>query len=74
MLNDFESVCFESVVQMEKEPPDPERLINLTYNLDDCQIAEARNDAELGRFYAENDFVEFLDDVSEKVFALIGVC
>jgi len=70
-LNDFEAVCFEGVVQMEKEPPDPARLINLTYNLDDCQIAEARNDAELGRFYAENDFVEFLDDVSDKVFALI---
>ena len=70
-LNDFESVCFEGVVQMEKEPPDPARLINLTYNLDSCQIAEAGNDAELGRFYAENDFVTELEGVSDKVFALL---
>gem|GEM_PF-186768 len=70
-LNDFEAVCFEGVVQMEKEPPDPARLINFTYNLDSCQIAEARNDAELGRFYAENDFVTELEGVSDKVFALL---
>lgn len=70
-LNGHDSVCFEGVVRMEKEPPDPARLINLTYNLHDCQIAEAGNDAELGKFYAENDFVEFLDDVSDKVFALL---
>ena len=70
-LNEHESVCFGGVVNMEKKPSDLARLINLTHNLEDCQVADARNDYQLGKFYAENGFIESLDKVSDEVFELI---
>lgn len=39
----------------------------------DCyHVVDAADDAQLGRFYAENDFVPELDGVSDAVFMLYG--
>jgi len=38
---------------------------------DRYHIVDASNDAQLGRFYAENDFVPELNDVPDKVFELL---
>lgn len=39
----------------------------------DCyHVVEAADDAALGRFYAENDFIPELDGVSDAVFMLYG--
>ena len=39
----------------------------------DCyHVVEAADDAQLGRFYAENDFVPELDGISDGVFEMLG--
>lgn len=68
---DHEKLFYEGIVKMETEPPDLKRLINLTGHLDSCQMAAGSNDYELGKFYAENDFVAELEDVSDEVFDLL---
>ena len=38
----------------------------------DCyHVVEAADDAQLGRFYAENDFIPELDGISDKVFEML---
>lgn len=47
-------------------------LLQLAHNADCCHVVgEARNDSQLGRFYAENDFFEELSDLPDKVFDLL---
>ena len=38
---------------------------------DCCHVVDASSDAELGRFYAENGFVEELDGLSDDVFEML---
>lgn len=66
-----EKLFYKAVVKMETSMPDMKRLINLTGHLENCQIAPAKNDAELGRFYAENDFIPELASVSDEVFNML---
>ncbi len=66
-MDDFEKVAFEGVVKMEGAP-DLVKLINLTYNLADCNVAFAvYNDKQLGKFYVDNEFITELEKVPEKV-------
>ena len=38
---------------------------------DCCHVVDAADDAQLGRFYAENDFVPELDGISDAVFEML---
>ncbi len=75
-LNDRQSITFEGLLRMEQEKKEGQipihTLIQLAHNADCCHVlGEARNDSQLGRFYAENDFLEELADLPDKVFELL---
>ena len=75
-LNDRQSITFEGLLRMEQEKNEGQisihTLFQLAHNADCCHVlGEARNDSQLGRFYAENDFFEELSDLPDKVFDLL---
>ena len=75
-LDDRQSIAFEGLLRMEQEKKEGQipihTLIQLAHNADCCHVlGEARNDSQLGRFYAENDFLEELADLPDKVFELL---
>ena len=75
-LNDRQSITFEGLLRMEQEKNEGQisihTLLQLAHNADCCHVVgEARNDSQLGRFYAENDFFEELADLPDKVFELL---
>ena len=75
-LDDRQSIAFEGLLRMEQEKNEGQipihTLIQLAHNADCCHVlGEARNDSQLGRFYAENDFLEELADLPDKVFELL---
>lgn len=51
---------------MEKELPSMQKLINITYNMEDVQCVPAKNDAELGEFYLENEFVDAVNKIPDE--------
>ena len=73
-LSQWELDCIDGMVMMDAvetkyAPIEVERLINMTYSTEYCQIAyEAHDDASLGKFYADNGFVPELETLSEKIF------
>lgn len=75
-LDDWQSISFEGLVKMEVEKREPfgiPRLIDLAYSADCCHVVpEAKNDAALGRFYAENGFVPEVDGLSDELFDLLN--
>ena len=75
-LDDRQSIAFEGLLRMEQAKKEGQipihTLIQLAHNADCCHVVgEARNDSQLGRFYAENDFFEELADLPDKVFELL---
>ena len=75
-LNNRQSITFEGLLRMEQEKNEGQisihTLLQLAHNADCCHVlGEARNDSQLGRFYAENDFLEELADLPDKVFELL---
>lgn len=76
-LSAWELDCFEGMVMMDAvqtqyAPIPVERLINMTHSMAHCQVAyEAHDDASLGKFYADNDFVPALENVSDEVYAYL---
>lgn len=75
-LNDRQSITFEGLLRMEQEKNEGQisihTLLQLAHNADCCHVlGEALNDSQLGRFYAENDFLEELSDLPENVFDLL---
>ena len=75
-LNDRQSITFEGLLRMEQEKNEGQisihTLLQLAHNADCCYVlGEAVNDSQLGRFYAENDFLEELADLPDKVFELL---
>ena len=74
-LSNWELDCFEGMVMMDAvqtgySPIPVDRLINMTASMEHCQIAyEARDDASLGKFYAENGFVPQLDSLPDNIYA-----
>ncbi len=82
-LNTWELDCFEGMVMMDtvknkNAPISIARLINMTYSTENCQVVyEAHDDASLGKFYADNGFVEALDTMPERLlpwldYSIIG--
>jgi len=73
-LSKWELDCFEGMVMMDAvqtqyAPIPVDRLINMTHSMAHCQVAyEAHDDASLGKFYADNDFVPALENVSDEVY------
>lgn len=48
-------------------------LINITYNLQDCDIYyEIYDDVDLGKFYADNGMLDWLCDVGENVWKYLN--
>ena len=76
-LSAWELDCFEGMVMMDAvqtqyAPISAERLINMTHSMTHCQVAyEAHDDQALGKFYADNDFVPALENVSDEVYAYL---
>jgi hypothetical protein len=75
-LDKRQSIAFEGLVRMETEKENgiisTPRLIDLAYSADCCHVVrEARNDAQLGRFYAENGFLSELDGLPDGIFELL---
>ena len=49
-----------------------QRLLDLAYSVDGCHVvAEVRDDAALGRFYVENEFLPELEQVPDSVLELL---
>ena len=71
-LDEIESLFFEAMVKMEKEPPNVARLINLTYNLDDCVLAPAQGLEELGRFAVQNGFYTEFDNLKDEMLETLN--
>lgn len=74
-LDDWQSISFEGLVNMEVEKREPfgiPRLIDLAYNADCCYVAvDVEDDAALGKFYAENGFVPKVENLPDEVFELL---
>lgn len=71
-LDECQSIAFEGMLQMEKGPVTISRAIDLAYSTDRCHVVDgALNDAQLGRFYAENGFVPEVEDLPDEVFDLL---
>ncbi len=71
-LDCFEGMVMMDTVQTQYAPIPLERLINMTHSMAHCQVAyEAHDDASLGKFYVDNDFVPALEKVSDEVYAYL---
>lgn len=75
-----EDIAFEGLVQMEVDKLCQtngdeltlQRLLDLAYSVDGCHVvAEVRDDAALGRFYVENEFLPELEQVPDSVLELL---
>ena len=74
-LEPQEQTVFRGLLQMETDrrrgPVSVGQLIDYAYNTDCCHVVSAGNDAELGRFYVENDFLPELEKVPEQMLDLL---
>ena len=71
-FNEADAIAFEGLVQMESDKLTIQRMLDLAYSTDCCHVVpEVRDDAALGRFYVENDFLPELEKVPDSVLALL---
>lgn len=76
-MDEGQEAILEGLVKMESRKQGTGRLpylklLQLTENTDCCHwVPQARNDSQLGRFYAENGFVEGIDDLPDKLFEML---
>ena len=75
-----EAIAFEGLVQMEVDELCQtnggeltlQRLLDLAYSVDGCHVVPGiRDDAALGRFYVENEFLPELEQVPDSVLELL---
>ena len=75
-----EAIAFEGLVQMEVDELCQtnggeltlQRLLDLAYSVDCCHVVPGiRDDAALGRFYVENEFLPELEQVPDSVLELL---
>lgn len=78
-----EDIAFEGLVQMEVDKLCQtnggeltlQRLLDLAYSVDCCHVVpEVRDDAALGRFYVENEFLPELEQVAGECAGAVGLC
>lgn len=71
-FNEADAIAFEGLVQMEINELTTQRLLDLAYSVDCCHVVpEVRDDAALGKFYVENDFLPELEKVLDSVLELL---
>lgn len=75
-MEEWRKDALEGLLKMdalkENRLPSIERVIDLAHSTDSCQVLyEARNDEQLGRFYAENGFIPEVEDISDEVFEML---
>lgn len=76
-FNEADAIAFEGLVQIENDKLHHgeltiQRLLDLAYSVDCCHVVpEVRDDAALGRFYVENDFLPELEKVPDKVLEML---
>ena len=79
-FSDVDAVAFEGLVQMELDKLwqnnggelTLRRVLDLAYGVDCCHVVpEVRDDAALGKFYVENDFLPELEKVPDKVLEML---
>ena len=79
-FSDVDAVAFEGLVQMELNnlyqnnggDLTLRRVLDLAYSVDCCHVVpEVRDDAALGKFYVENDFLPELEKVPDKVLEML---
>ena len=65
-------IAFEGLFNMEVSkkygPISVATMIDLAYSTDCCHVINATTDEQLGRFYAENDFIPALEKVPDSIF------
>ena len=76
-MDEGQEAILEGLIKMEQKKqgypwlPYP-KLLQLAENTACChRVPQARNDSQLGRFYAENGFVEGVDDLPDRLFQLL---
>lgn len=71
-MNVRERTAFEGLFNMEVAkkygPISVATMIDLAYSTDCCHVVNATTDEQLGRFYAENDFIPALEKVPDSIF------
>lgn len=80
-LDEVQGIAFEGLFSMEVQKKvntnggiitmQDMRDLAVSAKADCYHVVEAADDAQLGRFYAENDFVSELDGVSNEVFEML---
>ena len=74
-LNALQRTAFLGLAHMEsrgtKGPLTVSRALDLAYSTDCCHVVEAMNDRQLGRFYAEEGFVQSVDGLPDDIFELL---
>ena len=79
-FNEADAIAFEGLVQMESDKlhqenggePTIQRMLDLAYSVDCCHVVpEVRDDAALGKFYVENDFLPEPEKVPDKVLEML---
>ncbi|MCI8650737.1 MAG: hypothetical protein HFG20_11550 [Anaerotruncus sp.] len=65
-LSDWERIAYEGMLKTRAEWPLGE-LVNLTYNLSECQVAALYSDRQLGKFLAQQELLPELDGVPKVV-------
>lgn len=76
-MDEGQETILEGLIKMEQKKQDVPwlpypKLLQLAENTACCHwVPQARNDSQLGRFYAENGFVEGVDDLPDRLFQLL---
>lgn len=71
-FNEADAIAFEGLVQMESDELTIQRMLDLAYSVDCCHVVpEVRDDAALGKFYVENDFLPELEKVPDSVLEML---
>lgn len=75
-MSNMQCVALDGLVKMEADkkvgPISLEKIIDLACNVDCCHVVpDACNDAQLGRFYAENGFLPETEGLPEVLFEIL---
>ena len=71
-FNAADAIAFEGLVQMEIDELTVQRMLDLAYSSDCCHVVQGiTDDAALGQFYVENDFLPELENVPDSVLQVL---
>lgn len=74
-LDATQRTAYQGLARMEMDrsggPLPASLLMDIAHSMDICHVVAARNDAELGRFYADNGFVPEVGLVPDEIYDLL---